>query len=56
MDEKICMKCKATGEKLVLIKCPICFKIVCEACRFNRGGRLFCTQYCADEFFFGDEE
>ena len=56
MEDRACAVCKSSGEKIVLTKCPICFKVVCEACRFNRGGRLFCSQYCAEEFFFGEEE
>ena len=55
MDEKACSRCAAAGEKLALMKCPICHKVVCETCRVNRGGRLFCSQYCADYFFFEEE-
>jgi hypothetical protein len=50
------LKCAATGEKIVFIKCPICHKLVCENCVVSRSGRAFCGQYCADDFFFGDEE
>lgn len=56
VEEKSCAQCKTAGERIVLIKCPICFKLVCETCRFSRGGRPFCSQYCAEEFFFGEEE
>jgi hypothetical protein len=56
VEEKSCSTCKAAGEKIALTKCPICFKLVCESCHVNRGGRLFCSQYCAEEFFFGEEE
>jgi len=56
VEEKSCAQCKSAGEKISLTKCPICFKLVCEKCHFNRGGRLFCSQYCAEEFFFGDED
>ena len=56
MDEKACTKCSKTGEKIVLIKCPICFKLVCENCAVVKSGRPFCGQYCAESFFFGDED
>ena len=56
VEEKSCAVCKAAGVKIVVTKCPICFKLVCETCRVNRGGRTFCSQFCAEEFFFGEEE
>jgi len=56
LEPKTCSKCAATGEKVVFIKCPICHKLVCENCVVSRSGRAFCGQYCADNFFFGDEE
>jgi hypothetical protein len=49
-----CCSCKATDDEKRLHKCPICFKYVCEDCALNRGGRLFCSKYCADFFFFGE--
>ncbi|HKY32664.1 MAG TPA: hypothetical protein VJV23_09030 [Candidatus Polarisedimenticolia bacterium] len=56
MSHDACAVCSAAGPRIVLGKCPICFKAVCEGCRVSRGGRHFCSQYCADYFFFGDEE
>ncbi|MFQ5844498.1 MAG: hypothetical protein ACE5JG_05850 [Planctomycetota bacterium] len=56
VERQSCSKCAASGPKVTLTRCPICFKTVCEACHVTRGGRLFCSQYCAEYFFFGDEE
>ena len=56
MEEKACSRCGASGERLALAKCTICLKQFCEGCRVARGGRHFCSQYCADEFFFSDED
>ena len=56
MEKKSCSKCAASGERVHLVKCPICHKAVCETCVFNRGGRLFCSVFCADYFFFEEEE
>ena len=57
-----CFKCDISDEERDpakerardLRKCPICFKIFCEECGVNRGGRWFCTKNCCDYFFFGD--
>ena len=51
-----CSKCSAKGEKVSLMMCPICHKMVCEKCRVHKSGRSFCSQYCAEYFFFGDED
>ena len=56
VEESGCSRCGATGERLTLAKCPICFKRFCEACQVARGGRPFCSQYCADEFFFSEDD
>ena len=49
-----CAGCEKTLDDGRLYKCPICFKYFCHECATNRGGRLFCSKYCADFFFFGD--
>jgi hypothetical protein len=49
-----CHKCNASEDEKTLKKCPVCFKYFCQDCATNRGGRLFCSKYCADFFFFGD--
>jgi len=51
-----CALCQKTDDDVHLIKCPICFKYVCDDCSVNRHGRIFCSKICADLFFFGDEE
>jgi len=56
VEEKTCSKCSATGDKIVVTKCPICHKQVCDACNVNRSGRIFCSAFCADHFFFDEEE
>jgi len=42
--------------EITLSKCPICFKLVCQDCAKREYGRIFCTQRCADMFFFGDDD
>ncbi len=56
MEQDACSRCSAAGAKVVLIKCPICHKLVCETCRVVRSGRPFCSSYCSESFFFGDED
>ena len=54
--QEVCSVCTTHGERIVLAKCPICHKLVCETCRVMRGGRSFCSQRCSDYFFFDDED
>jgi hypothetical protein len=54
--QEVCSVCTAHGDRIVLAKCPICHKLVCETCRVMRGGRSFCSQRCSDYFFFDDED
>jgi len=52
-----CIVCeKSEQEEASLLKCPICFKWVCESCAVRSYGRAFCTKRCAELFFFGDDE
>ena len=51
-----CIHCQKTEDDTHLMKCPICFKFVCEECQVNMHGRGFCSRICADLFFFGDDE
>jgi len=55
-DLTSCAKCERLFEKLDLSRCPICFKKVCEDCARKRGGKEFCSQYCAEFFFHYDED
>lgn len=51
-----CVKCYISDDEKKLIKCPICFKYICEDCGIARSGRWFCSPQCADFFFFGDPD
>ena len=51
-----CVSCSRTDEETSLQKCPICHKHYCEEHRHQMGGRTFCSRYCAEYFFFSDEE
>lgn len=50
-----CEICGAKGRWLTLYKCPMCLKYFCEECSFNYGGKQFCSEFCAQEFFWGEE-
>ena len=51
-----CAKCEDPTSDMALTKCPICFKDVCEKCVRSKGGKEFCSQYCAEYFFHYEEE
>ncbi len=51
-----CAKCATRNEKENLTRCPICYKLVCEKCERSRGGKIFCSQYCAEFFFHYEDE
>ncbi|HKC13346.1 MAG TPA: hypothetical protein VKI41_15050 [Vicinamibacteria bacterium] len=51
-----CPECQKDEQEILLNKCPICFKWICENCGHRAMGRVFCTKRCADQFFFGDDE
>ena len=51
-----CLKCGKDIDQVRLHKCPICFKYVCEDHVYRMSGREFCSNGCAQYFFFGDEE
>ena len=51
-----CYKCSAQDQEILLLKCPICHKTVCEDCILRRSGSNFCSRSCADFFFFGDDD
>jgi len=50
------MQCELTGDDTKLHKCPVCFKHVCDEHAASRSGRKFCSDACAEYFFFGDPE
>lgn len=51
-----CGLCHQDKDEITLIKCPLCHQHACENCRHTRGGRHFCSRYCAESFFLDDEE
>lgn len=51
-----CVNCQKNDEEATLVKCPICFKMVCHECGRKEYGRVFCSQRCAHLFFFGDDD
>ena len=52
----ICVNCQKDEQDVTLLKCPICFKMVCHDCGRREYGRVFCSQRCANVFFFGDDD
>ncbi len=51
-----CVFCEKDFSRYDVRRCPICHKQACESCGTNKGGKYFCSQICADYFFFGDED
>lgn len=48
-----CATCKKEDTEVYrLVKCPVCFKMICEDCAVRIYGRYFCSQTCAASFFF----
>ena len=52
----ICVNCQKDEQEVTLLKCPICFKLVCHDCGRHEYGRIFCSARCANLFFFGDDD
>jgi endogenous inhibitor of DNA gyrase (YacG/DUF329 family) len=52
----VCATCQKDEREVLLAKCPICFKSVCQDCGHREYGRVFCSRRCAYLFFFGDDE
>jgi len=48
-----CEICGAKGKWLNLQKCPMCHKYFCDQCQYLYGGKIFCSDFCAQEFFWG---
>lgn len=51
-----CVTCRKTESEVGLHKCPICFKHYCDEHAYTMSGRAFCSQFCAEYFFFGGED
>jgi hypothetical protein len=52
----VCIKCKQAAKVLRLVKCALCFKLICEKCAFRKYGQNFCGIECSRSFFFGTGE
>jgi hypothetical protein len=51
-----CKTCGANEDETDLTKCPICHKMFCDEHKLVRSGRAFCSTFCADGFFFDEDE
>ncbi len=56
MEKPECVHCKKSDDETTLRKCPICFKRYCDEHAYLMSGRTFCSQPCADFFFFSDSD
>ena len=51
-----CVKCQADGTQVHrLVKCSMCFKLICEQCAVRNYGRIFCSKACSLGFFLYEE-
>ncbi|MGD8377302.1 MAG: hypothetical protein PVF68_14310 [Acidobacteriota bacterium] len=53
---EVCAKCDREITENTRVRCPICFKMVCPQCVRAKGGKEFCSQYCAEYFFHYEDE
>jgi hypothetical protein len=51
-----CHECKRPETDTRLSKCPICFRYYCDEHSYTMSGRSFCSQFCAEYFFFADPD
>lgn len=51
-----CSKCSEAPKALRLLKCVICFKLVCEKCAIRRYAKIICSEDCSKLLFFGISE
>jgi hypothetical protein len=52
-----CAICLKVDEEVYrLVKCPECYRVVCENCAVRRYGRYFCSEQCARNYYFYQEE
>ena len=56
MADHECVQCKKTEDETSLHKCPICFKYFCGEHAYLMSGRTFCSQPCAEFFFFSETD
>ncbi len=53
---KECKECGLKEDDGYLVKCPICHKMICDAHKYVRSGRVFCSEFCAAYFFYGGDD
>ncbi len=51
-----CHECKKKMTEASLHKCPVCFKYYCDDHGHHRSGVGFCSDGCAEYFFFVDPD
>lgn len=52
-----CVQCEASAELRRLERCTICYRSFCHECSVRaHGNKAFCSQGCAEVFFFGTDE
>jgi len=51
-----CEVCSAKVEEEELHRCPICNKLFCNECAVDKGGKKFCSRFCAEFSFYGSSE
>jgi hypothetical protein len=51
-----CVKCRTDGGDVYrLLKCSMCFKLICEQCAIRNYGRIFCSKQCSMGYFLYEE-
>jgi hypothetical protein len=53
-DTTGCIGCEKTAETAQLERCRMCSKWYCPDCVYRQGGRRFCSNDCAQLYFYGD--
>jgi len=48
-----CSKCNQASGTTRILKCPVCYKYVCDKCAIRRYSQKFCSEVCSKLFFFG---
>ncbi len=55
-EDPQCYKCKKTAKEQRLLRCVICHRIFCDDCSFVKSGHHFCSRFCAEYFFYDEDE
>lgn len=51
-----CRECGRNDDQILIHKCPVCHKRVCEEHGHSRSGVWFCTKGCSEYFFFSEPD